>query len=123
MTAQASGGGMGMDHGAMMNRGSMDHGMMQMHCGATTPCRLAGQAPTQTARKTHHEVARVHNPHGHMDTLCHEAATPAGGSASRGGVRVQRLRGAGIPMLRSIWSHCAIICRPSPDIAMPDRVP
>ncbi len=44
MTAQASGGGMGMDHGAMMNGGSMDHGMMQMHCGATPPCRLAGQA-------------------------------------------------------------------------------
>lgn len=39
MTAQAAGGGMGMstDHGAMMNGGSMDHGMMQMHDGATPP--------------------------------------------------------------------------------------
>ena len=37
MAAQAAGGGVGMDHGAMMNGGSMDHGMMPMHDGPTPP--------------------------------------------------------------------------------------
>ncbi len=38
MAAQAAGGGMNMDHGAMMNGGSMEHGtMQQMHGGAAPP--------------------------------------------------------------------------------------
>ena len=37
MTAQAAGGGMGMEHGAMMNGGGMDHGTMQMPAGTVPP--------------------------------------------------------------------------------------
>jgi len=51
MTAQAAGGGMGMnmDHGAMMNGDSMDHGMTQMHGGAEPPATPSGGPQSDTA--------------------------------------------------------------------------
>ena len=50
MAAQAAG-GMNMDHGAMMNGGSMDHGMMQMHDSATSPT-APSDAPQDKAAST-----------------------------------------------------------------------
>ena len=49
MAAQAAGGGMGMDHGAMMNGGSMDHGMMPMHDGPPPPAAPSSTSPGDAA--------------------------------------------------------------------------
>ena len=50
MAAQAAGGGMDMDHGAMMG-GSMDHGMMQTHDGPTPPGTPHGNAANGAGAK------------------------------------------------------------------------
>lgn len=58
------------------------------------------------------------NDNGLPDILCHEMPPGMVLASCR-----QRLREDDvIPMLRSIWSHCVIICCMSADIAMPGRI-